>query len=140
MKRYKLIALLLIAASIILSFTKPFHRDDWESLFNGKDLSGWDTYLGPPLDDAGKKLSDIPVGLNNDPKHVFTVVGDNGEKMIRISGENWGGISTKKEYENFHLQLVFKWGSLKWGQKKNKKKDSGLLYFAVGPHGADSGS
>ena len=27
-----------------------------------------------------------------------------------------------------------------WGQKKNKKRDSGLLYFAVGPHGADYGA
>jgi hypothetical protein len=29
---------------------------------------------------------------------------------------------------------------LTWGQKKNKKKDSGLLYHAVGPHGADYGA
>jgi hypothetical protein len=126
---------------IALGFTKPFHqKNDWTKLFNGKNLSGWDTYLGPPLDDAGKKLSNIPVGLNKDPKHVFTVVKENGKKIIRISGESWGGISTKKEYENFHLQLKFKWGSLSWGQKKGKKKDSGLLYFAVGEHGADYGA
>ena len=56
------------------------------TLFNGKDLNGWNTYIGPPLDDAGKKLSDIPVGLNNDPKHVFTVAQQDGEKVIRISG------------------------------------------------------
>ena len=35
---------------------------------------------------------------------------------------------------------MFKWGTLKWGQKKNKKRDSGLLYFCVGPHGADYGA
>jgi Domain of Unknown Function (DUF1080) len=126
---------------LTLGFIKPAdHKQDWESLFNGKDLSGWDTYLGPPLDDAGKKMSETPVGLNNDPKHVFTVVDDQGEKIIRISGEAWGGISTKKEFENFHLQLKFKWGSLSWGSKKGKKKDSGLLYFAVGNHGADYGA
>jgi Domain of Unknown Function (DUF1080) len=110
------------------------------ALFNGKDFNGWDTYIGPPLDDAGKKLSDIPVGLNNDPKNVFTVVNQDGEKVIRISGESWGGISTKQEYADFHLQLLFKWGILKWGQKKTKKRDSGLLYFAVGNHGADYGA
>ena len=125
---------------IFLSFTKALHKNGWEDLFNGKDLAGWDTYLGPPLDDAGRKLSDIPLGLNNDPNHVFTVVDDNVEKVIRISGENWGAISTKREYENFHLQLMFKWGSLTWGQKKNKKKDSGLLYFSVGEFGADYGA
>ena len=60
--------------------------------------------------------------------------------MIRISGESWGGLSTKKEYADFHLQLLFKWGTLRWGQKKTKKRDSGLLYFAVGDHGADYGA
>ncbi len=109
-------------------------------LFNGKDLTGWDSYIGPPLDDAGKKLSDVPVGLNNDPNHVFTVVQQDGEKVIRISGENWGAISTAKEYADFHLQLMFKWGSLSWGQKKKRKKDSGILYFSVGPKGADYGA
>ncbi len=140
MKRYKWIIPLLIVAMLDVNFSKPFQKDDWKPLFNSKDLSGCDTYLGPPLDDAGKKLSDTPVGLNKDPNHIFSVVNDDGEKVIRISGENWGGISTKKEYENFHLQLMFKWGSLTWGQKKNKKKDSGLLYFVVGRHGADYGA
>jgi hypothetical protein len=110
------------------------------ALFNGKDFDGWDTYLSPPLDDAGKKLTDIPVGLNNDPKHVFTVVELDGEKVIRISGESWGGISTKQEYADFHLQLLFKWGTLRWWQKKTKKRDSGLLYFSVGDNGADYGA
>ena len=115
-------------------------KNGWQTLFNGKNLSGWDTYLGPPLDDAGKKLSEIPVGLNKDPKNVFTVIDQEGEKVIRISGEDWGGIATKKVYSNFHLQLKFKWGTVTWGQKKNKKKDSGLLYFATGENGADYGA
>ncbi len=138
MRVYKF--LIISTAVTILSFSDGVNNDDWQFLFNGKDLNGWNTYLGPPLNDAGKMLSDIPLGLNNDPNHVFTVVKDNGENVIRISGENWGAISTKKEFENFHLQLMFKWGSLSWGQKKNKKKDSGLLYFSVGKNGADYGA
>ena len=138
MKQHTWIMFLLLACIVLSGFTKLFHqKNDWIQLFNGKDLSGWDTYLGAPVDDAGKKLSDIPVGLNNDPKHVFSIVNQGAEKVIRISGQEWGGISTIKEYENFHLQLMFKWGSLTWGQKKGKKKDSGLLYFAVGKQGAD---
>src|SRR5438105_5289852 len=119
---------------------KNSNKQDWKYLFNGKNLAGWDTWIGPPLDDAGKKLSETAVGLNTDPNHVFTIVKDYGENVIRISGENWGGISTTDEYENFQLQLMFKWGVSKWGQKKNKKRDSGLLYFAVGSHGADYGA
>lgn len=139
MKQRKWVFFLL--PCMVLSFTNPFkEKNSWKSLFNGKNLTGWNTYLGQPLDDAGKKLSDIPVGLNKDPRRVFTVVKENGEKVIRISGENWGAIITKEEFENFHLQLKFKWGSLRWGQKKNKKKDSGLLYFSVGEYGADYGA
>ena len=141
MKQPKWTILIVLPCLVALSFIKSFnHYNDWTKLFNGKNLSGWDTYIGPPLDSTGKMLSKIPVGLNKDPNKVFTIVNDNGQKVIRISGESWGGISTVKEYENFHFKLMFKWGSLTWGQKKGKKKDSGLLYFAVGEHGADYGA
>ena len=115
-------------------------NESWITLFNGKDLQGWDTYIGPDLDSAGKKITNVPVGLNKDPRQVFTIVEQDAEKIIRISGESWGGISTLKEYMNYHFQLKFKWGTQTWGQKKNKKRDSGLLYHAVGEHGADYGA
>ncbi len=139
MKSFKLILSVLLC-TIALAFTAVSKKDHWKPLFNGKDLSGWDTYIAPDLDDAGKPITGTPIGLNNDPRHVFTVIPDNGENVIRISGENWGAISTKKEYENYHLQLQFKWGALSWGQKKGKKKDSGLLYHSVGAYGADYGA
>jgi hypothetical protein len=139
MKPTKLIVSLFLCA-ITFAFTTTGKKDHWKQLFNGKDLTGWDTYIGPDLDDKGKPINGNPIGLNNDPRHVFTIVKDNGENIIRISGENWGAISTKKEYENYHLQLQFKWGALLWGQKKGKKKDSGLLYHSVGKYGADYGA
>jgi hypothetical protein len=133
----RILSLFATAGMLCLSLTL-FKKDNWVNLFNGKDLSGWDTYLGPDLDDNGKPLNNTPLGLNNDPRKVFTVVNENGEKVIRISGENWGAITTKQEYENYHLQLQFKWGKLLWGQKKKgNKKDSGLLYHSVGKFGAD---
>jgi len=100
----------------------------WTPLFDGRDLKGWDVYLKEPI------------GLNRDPHHVFKVVKDGGENVIRISGEDVGAISTKKEYADYHLRLLFRWGSLSWGNKKGKKKDSGLLYHSVGPYGADYGA
>ena len=115
-------------------------KGKWVSLFNDKNLNGWDTYIGPPLDNTGKMITQIPVGLNKDPKNVFSVINQNNEKVIRISGEEWGGIATKNAFENFHLHLMFKWGTLTWGQKKTKKRDSGLLYFATGANGADYGA
>ena len=139
MKPVKFILPLLLCA-LIWSFTTAHKKDHWKQLFNGKDLSGWDTYIGPDLDDSGKPITGIPIGFNNDPRHVFTIVKDSGENVIRISGENWGAISTQKEYQNYHLQLQFKWGSLLWGQKRGKKKDSGVLYHSVGKNGADYGA
>lgn len=141
MHSVKRIRFLLVSYLLFIGFTPAnYQQEKLTSLFNGKDLNGWDMYIGPPLDDAGKKISEKPVGLNHDPNHVFSVIKDGNENVIRISGQEWGGISTLKEYSNFHLQLKFKWGLLSWGQKKGKKKDSGLLYFAVGKHGADYGA
>ena len=139
MKTAKFILTIAICA-IAFAFTKSNIKNEWELLFNGKNLKGWDTYIGPDLNDSGKFISALPIGLNNDPRHVFTIVKVDGENLIRISGENWGAISTVKEYENYHLQLQFKWGTLTWGQKKGKKKDSGLLYHSVGKRGADYGA
>jgi len=143
MKPKFILPLLLCAITIAIvavGFTASLKPDHWQQLFNGKDLTGWDTYIGPDLDNSGKPITGTPVGLNNDPRHVFSVVKLDGENVIHISGENWGAISTQKEYENYHLQLQFKWGALLWGQKKGKKKDSGVLYHSVGPYGADYGA
>ncbi|MCC6463556.1 MAG: DUF1080 domain-containing protein [Saprospiraceae bacterium] len=112
----------------------------WQYLFNGKDLSGWDTYLGAQFPEKGTDRSGIaPIGLNKDPKGVFSVVTEDQQKALRLSGEQFGGLSTRDEFENYHLQLQFKWGTRKWPPRENNKRDSGVLYHAVGEHGADWG-
>jgi hypothetical protein len=130
---FNLIALFLF----VVGCSPP--KEEWQTLFNGKDLTGWDTYIGPALDSGYKIRDSIPLGLNNDPQQVFSVVQSDGQPALRISGERFGGISTVNEFQNYHLQFEFKWGTLKWPPKKNDKRDSGLLYHAVGPHGADYG-
>jgi hypothetical protein len=105
----------------------------WRPLFNGKDLAGWDTYLGPP---HGEKK---PLGLNHDPRKVFTVVTADGKPAIRISGEVFGALTTRGAFEDFHVKLEFKWGKKKWPPRRADVRDSGLLYHCVGPHGAGSG-
>ncbi|MEX2233252.1 MAG: DUF1080 domain-containing protein [Cyclobacteriaceae bacterium] len=108
-----------------------------KSLFNGRDLKGWDTYLGPPYDTLQKKFTGKAPGLNADHSGVFTVAKTDGKGAIRISGEHFGGISTQEAYEKYHLRLEFKWGEKKWHPKKNSARDSGLLYHAVGRHAGD---
>ncbi|CAN5491376.1 DUF1080 domain-containing protein [soil metagenome] len=106
--------------------------ENQQQLFNERDLTGWDTYVASAAD------SIPPLGLNKDPDHVFSVVEIDGAPVLRVSGETYGGISTLQEYENYHLTLQFKWGQNKIAAFKERKRDSGLLYHAVGPHGVDA--
>lgn len=108
----------------------------WQPLFNGKNLSGWDKYISmqPPTNDSKFKPTQIR-GLNNDPKKVFSVV----DGSIRISGEEWGALTTRADFDNFDLVFEMKWGDKRWPPRQDALRDSGLLYFAVGPHGAQSG-
>ncbi|MCI0641874.1 MAG: DUF1080 domain-containing protein [Gemmataceae bacterium] len=105
-------------------------KGDWFSLFNGKNLDGWDTWLGRP-----NKEKEV-VGLNKDPKNVYTIVEVDGRPAIRISGEMFGALTTKYEFENYHLKLEFKWGEKRWPPRETAVRDSGLLYHCVGPQGA----
>jgi len=128
----------LIAAMICMSACST--PTGWHPLFNGKDLAGWDTYLGPVYDSLAQRFDSTRVpGLNQDRAQVFRVVEVDGQPAIRISGEAFGGVSTAQELKNFHLQLQFKWGIKKSNPRKDKKRDSGVLYHAGGPHGADAG-
>lgn len=92
------------------------------NLFNGKNLSGWYTFL----QDRGR---------DNDPKGVFTVK----EGIIRISGEEWGCITTHEEYENYRLVVEFKWGDLSFEPRLDKARDSGLLLHSQGEDGSKNG-
>lgn len=99
-------------------------------LFSGKDLAGWDTWLGSP------KKGEKAIGLNIDPDKVYTVVETDGKPAIRISGQVFGALTTTGEFENYHLKLEFKWGEKRWPPREKAVRDSGLLYHCVGPQGA----
>ncbi|MDB5240435.1 MAG: hypothetical protein JWP57_1060 [Spirosoma sp.] len=98
----------------------------WESLFNGKDLSGWETYLRP----SAAAPDQTPIGLNKDPHGVFKA----GNGMIHVSGQDWGGIFTKKSYKNYHLRCQVKFGQKKWAPRENAVADGGLLFHGSAPY------
>lgn len=120
--------------STLYTFGQSTRPTGWQSLFNGKDFTGWETYLDRPYtkDDQPKEEA---LGLNNDPNHVFSVVQEDGKPALRVSGETFGGINTLADFANYHLRLEFKWGTKKWPPKLDRPRDSGLLYHSVGPHG-----
>lgn len=90
--------------------------------FNGKDLSGFYTYLRE--------------SKYEDPKEVYTIV--DGE--LRISGEEWGGITTVDEFENYHLLVEWKWGPRTFEPRLDRARDSGILLHCVGEDGAAGGT
>jgi Domain of Unknown Function (DUF1080) len=60
--------------------------------------------------------------------------------LIRISGEEFGGLATRNEFENYHLIAEWKWGGRTWEPRQHNARDSGILLHCVGPDGAHSGS
>jgi hypothetical protein len=126
--------LLVVGLSVHFNKSHAAENGGWKQLFNGKDLTGWDTYLAPPPGESR------PLGLNNDPRGVFTVVPADQIPAIRVSGEIYGALTTKEAFENFHMRVVFKWGEKRWPPRETVGRDSGILYCCVGPDGAGSGA
>jgi hypothetical protein len=94
------------------------------SLFNGKDLSNFYTWLA----DSGKE----------DPDRVFSVVEVDGAPAIRISGQHLGGLITKEEFSSYRLVAEFRWGMVTWGGRKQNARDSGILVHCQGPDGSSA--
>src|SRR4029079_13895901 len=89
--------------------------------FNGKDLAGFYTYLHDHK--------------YEDPDGVFTV----RDGLLRISGRELGGLTTRQEFGDYHLITEWKWGGKTWPPRVDKARDSGILLRCVGPDGAASG-
>lgn len=131
--------------TLVLLLAAP--QEAWRPIWNGRDLEGWETFLGRP-----HKTADVPghprdakgeyagpIGAGRDPKGVFGVVEVDGRPAIRISGEIWGALTTKEEFENYRFRAQFKWGVKKWPPREKTVRDNGLLYHCTGPQGAQSG-
>jgi hypothetical protein len=132
-----------LGLSGLLSADEP-----WRPLFNDHDLTGWETWLGRPHQSIelpglargpdGKYTQ--PVGLNQDPFEIFTVVTVDGSPALRLSGQIFGTLSSLESFSSYHLRLEFKWGEKRWPPRADRVRDSGLLYHGHGPHGGGTGS
>ena len=86
-------------------------------LFNGKDLSGWTTWL---VDTKQK-----------DPRGVYSVE----DGAIRLSGDGFGYLSTVQAYKDYRLVAEVKWGERNFRTRKGMARDSGIFLHSVGPEG-----
>lgn len=89
--------------------------------FNGKDLSGFYTYL------KGHGY--------NDPNGVITVK----DGVIRVTGEDWGGFVTGGNFRDYHLIAEWRWAGPTHEPRLEKSRDSGILLHCIGPDGIVGG-
>ena len=97
--------------------------EGWTDLFNGKDLSGWYTFLQKH-------------GKNHDPDGVITI--DDGvihlyKQAAEGSTVVMGYIATEQEYGDYHLRFQYRWGQKKFQPRYALKRDAGLYYHITGP-------
>lgn len=83
-------------------------------LFNRRDLSGFTVFLRQ--------------NGASDPRGVFSV----RDKMIRITGEEWGALTTADEWRDYRLLVEWKWGGAAWPPRETRARDSGILLHGVG--------
>ena len=97
--------------------------DGWTDLFNGRDLSGWYTFLQKH-------------GKNHDPDGVITIE-DGAIHLYKHAAEGstvvMGYIATEQEYGDYHLRFQYRWGKKKFQPRYALKRDAGLYYHLTGP-------
>jgi hypothetical protein len=118
MKNILVLTLAIGMAALVLdplnSVLAAGKESDPVHLLNGKDLNAF----YPFLKDFGSTNKD----------DVFTLT--NG--MLRISGQHYGYLSTKKDFENYRLIAEFKWGEKTWPPRLTNACDSGILVHTTG--------
>lgn len=112
-------ALLTATGHAVEPATEPVTPREVIRPFNGRDLSGFTTWL--------KKSG------RADPQHVFRV--ENG--MIRCGAEDMGYLATRDDYRDYHLIVEYKWGVKSTTDKY--VRNSGVLLHGVGPDGSQNG-
>lgn len=112
------------AAAVRADGSQPAQaKERWEPLFNGRDLTGWYTFLQKH-------------GKDSDPDHII-VIEDSAIHLYKDSPDAsqvaMGYISTEKEYGNYHLRFQYRWGTKKFQPRYALKRDAGLYYHLNGP-------
>ena len=130
--------------SLLTAFALLAADPVWRPLLT-EDLSGWQVYLSyrhqpgydgsAPADADGEPIE--PMGLNPSGQDVFAVEMQDGEPVLRISGEVYGMAFTDEAFGNYRLRMQVRWGEAVWPPREAMLKDSGLLYHSVGEPGAE---
>lgn len=133
-----------IHAAISLLLVSSLWADSKIDLLD-QGLGRFEVWMGIPhttvagLEEGTFQSDDVkkgePMGLDADPKEVFSIIYEEGAPVLQITGEIYGGLTTIDSFENYHFSTKFRWGDKKWEPRLNQKRDSGILYHCEGPHG-----
>ncbi|EWH09790.1 hypothetical protein DS2_10903 [Catenovulum agarivorans DS-2] len=144
MSKHQALKLFTLCSAIFILPTHANQQNNWHDLID-KNLSQFEFWGGVPhstvkgLPKGTFQSDDVtkgtPLGLNNDPLNIFTVIEEDGQPVIKVTGQVYAGINTLKHYGNYHLKFQFKWGMQRWEPRLTAKRDSGLLYHCTGEHG-----
>jgi hypothetical protein len=97
-------------------------KDGWTPIFNGRDLSGWYTFLQK----HGKNSDpDRVITIENETIHVYKNAPEGSTVVM-------GYIGTKKEYGDFHVRFQYRWGAKKFAPRFALKRDAGFYYHITG--------
>jgi 3-keto-disaccharide hydrolase len=113
----------LVLLALCAATVPPARAAEPVALFDGKDIAKWYTFLR----DHGK---------DKDPNGNFAV----RDGILRISGQDFGGLLTRDEYSNYEVTLEYAWGGKVWPPREKTARDSGILVHCTGPDGAVSKS
>jgi hypothetical protein len=113
----------LLAALALAAPPQAPASEGWTPLFNGRDLTGWYTFL----QQHGKgRDPDRVVTIEDGAIHLYKHA-DDGARVVM------GYIATDREYGDYHLRFRFKWGTKKFEPRYKLKQDAGLYYHILGP-------
>jgi hypothetical protein len=95
----------------------------WISLFNGRDLTGWYTFLQK----HGKNRNpDRVIAIEDHEIHLYKEAAEGSQVVM-------GYIATENEYGDYHLRLQYRWGKKKFQPRYALPRDAGLYYHILGP-------
>lgn len=119
------------AAALLLALAAPSYGDDrpapspegFRPLFNGRDLTGWYTFLQKHGKDSDP---DRIITIEDGAIHLYKHTPDKQEVVM-------GYIATEEEHGNYHFRFQYKWGEKKFQPRYELKRDAGLYYHLTGP-------
>jgi hypothetical protein len=127
----------LMGTALLIAFCEGVFAQSIQTIGDRKDgcLARYDT--GIVQREGSCRVAHVHqrAGKNVDPKGVFSVT----QGVIRITGEEWGGLVTEETFSNYRLSVEYRWLGTRFGSKTKAALDSGILFHSTGVDGGFGG-